>query len=167
MAIHNEGFVFEREAPRDARAAFRSTPRKTLFPPNTEFVRFVTAKNPRIGERGNEIFRSPWWISKDTFRRLVNHADPKKLGIGDVARIQLAVPKQFNAKMEWISIIYLTRAAYGWRGQAGRQLANPAANIYLGGGEEQIYLPNLATDPNGMASDYARMRFFGMCPDYF
>jgi len=31
MAIHNEGYVFERDAPPDARAAFSSPPKKTLF----------------------------------------------------------------------------------------------------------------------------------------
>lgn len=167
MAILNENYDFQRSASPEDRTAFRSQPRKTLFSPNTEFCRFVTAENPRTGEKGNQVFGSPWWFSKEIFRKLVNLADPKNLGIGDVARIGLAVPKQFNPKMEWIAIIYLTQSVYGWSGVAARQLASPAANIYLAGGLEQVFLPNLATAPSGMASDYARMRYFGMCPDHF
>jgi hypothetical protein len=163
--IHNEGYVFERDAPPDARAAFSSHPKKTLFPPGVEFRRFITAENRRTGDRGNQIFGSPWWFTKETFQRIVAHSDPRGLGIGDVARIQLAVPKEFNARMEWICVIYLTQPVFGWTGKAARQLATPGANIYFGGGGEQVYLPNLAADPLATASRYARMRFFGMCPD--
>lgn len=167
MPILNENYVFERQAPADARMAFSSHPKKTLFNPGVEFLRFITAENHRTGDKGNQIFGSPWWFSKQTFRRLVAHADPRGLGIGDIARIDLAVPRQFNAKMEWICVIYLTQPAYGWSGKAARQPAADHSNIYFGGGGEQIFLPNLAANPLATASQYARMRFFGMCPDYF
>lgn len=123
MVTLNEAYVFARDAPPDARMAFSSGPKKTLFNPGVEFLRFITAENKRTGDKGNQIFGSPWWFSKQTFRRLVAHADPKGLGIGDVARIQLAVPKEFNARMEWICLIYLTHPVYGWCGKAARQLA--------------------------------------------
>lgn len=74
-------------------------PRKRFSTPASN-SRFITAENKRTGDKGNQVFGSPWWFSKQTFRRLVAHADPKGLGIGDVARIQLAVPKEFNARME-------------------------------------------------------------------
>ena len=167
MAILNEAYVFSRDAPHDVRMAFSSAPKKTVFNPGVEFLRFITAENRRTGDRGNQIFGSPWWFSKQTFRQLVAHADPRGLGIGDVARIDLAVPKQFNAKMEWICVIYLTQTVYAWTGKAARQPAAQHSNIYLGGGGEQIFLPNLASDPLATTSQYARMRFFGMCPDYF
>src|SRR5260221_6735422 len=38
--------------------------------------------------------------------------------------------------------------------QAARQLANPGANIYLGGGAEQVFLPHLAADPLATTSKY-------------
>ncbi len=158
---------FNRDSHPDARMAFSSPPRKTLFNVGVEFLRFITAASQRTGDKGNQILGSPWWLSKETFRRLVAHADPRELGIGDVARIDLAVPKEFNAKMEWICVIYLTQSVFGWSGKAARQLAAQQANIYLGGGAEQVFLPNLAADPLATASKYARMRFFGMCPDYF
>lgn len=167
MPILNETYVFERDAPSNDRMAFSSRPRKTLFNPGVEFLRFITAENKRTGDKGNQIFGSPWWFSKQTFRRLVSHSDPRGLGIGDVARIDLAVPKEFNARMEWICVIYLTQPVYAWSGKAARQLAAPQANIYLGGGGEQIFLPNLGADPQATTSQYARMRFFGMCPEYF
>ncbi len=69
--------------------------------------------------------------------------------------------------MEWICVIYLTQPVFGWSGKAARQLATEGANTYLGGGAEQVFLPNLAADPLVTASKYARMRFFGMCPDQF
>lgn len=164
-AIHNEGFIFERDAPPDARAAFSCFPKKALFKTGEEFRRFITAENRRTGDKGNQIFGSPWWFTKDTFQRIVAHSDPRGLGIGDVARIQLAVPKEFNARMEWICVIYLTQPVFGWIGKAARQLATPGANIYLGGGAEQVFLPNLSADPQATSSKYARLRFFGMCPE--
>jgi len=167
VAIHNERYIFERDAPPDARAAFSSPPKKTLFNTGLEFRRFITAENRRTGDKGNQIFGSPWWFAKETFQRIVAHSDPHGLGIGDVARIQLAVSKEFNARMEWICVIYLTQPVFGWAGKAARQLATEGANIYLGGGAEQVFLPNLAADPLATASNYARMRFFGMCPDHF
>ena len=136
--ILNEAYVFDRDAPPAARTAFSSLPIKTLFPGGTDLLRFITAENRRTGDQGNQIFGSPWWFPKKTFQRLVSHADPRGLGIGDVARIDLAVPKAFNAKMEWICVIYLTQPVYGWFGKAARQLATVQANIYFGGGGEQI-----------------------------
>ncbi len=123
MAILNEAYVFQRDAPPEARAAFTSPPKKTLFNAGVEFLRFITAESQRTGDKGNQIFGSPWWFSKETFRRLIAHADPKGLGIGAIARIDLAVPKEFNAHMEWICVIYLTQSVYGWSGKAARQLA--------------------------------------------
>lgn len=64
-------------------------------------------------------------------------------------------------------MIYLTRPAYGWSGKAARQLAMDGANIYLGGGAEQVFLPNLASNQAENSSDWARLRFFGMLPDFF
>ena len=167
MAILNENYDFMRDAPPDALAAFRFPPRKTLFPSSAEFMRMITAENQKTGDRGNETFGSPWWFTKAIFQEIVKLSDPKNLGISEVARIGLAVPREFNPKMDWVCIIYLTQSAYGWVGKAGRQLASPSASIYLGGGKEQVFLPNLVQDRSAIASDYARMRFFGMCPDYF
>ncbi|SRR6266436_690244 len=163
-AIHNEAYVFERDAPPNTRAAFSSPPRKTLLNPGVEFRRFITAENRRTGDKGNDIFIRPWSFSKEIFQRILAHSDPRGLGIGDVARIQLAVSKEFDARMEWICVIYLTQPIFGWWGKATRQLATRGANIYLGGGAEQVFLPNLAADPPATASRYARMRFFGCAP---
>ena len=164
MAFLNETYVFERDAPPDAQEAFSSRPKKELFFPETEFRRFITAKNKRAGDKGNLIFGSPWWFTKETFQRIVARSDPRGLGIGSVARIQLAVSPEFN-RMEWICVIYLTQPVFGWSGKAARQLATDKSNIYFAGGAEQVFLPNLAGDPEATSSKYARMRFFGMCPD--
>jgi hypothetical protein len=166
MAILNEGYVFERDAPPNARLAFDGFPTRKLFTANMEFCRFVTAENRRTGDKGNQIFGSPWWFTKEALGEIVKRSDPRGLGIGDVARIRLAVSKEFNPKMEWICVIYLTQPVYGWSGKAARQLATEAANVFLAGGETKVFLPHLA-GPSDMASKYAQMRFFGMCPDHF
>jgi|SRR5215472_443543 len=167
MSIVNERYSFERDAPPGCRAAFTSPPKRTLFLPGTEFCRIVTAENPRTGDTGNEIFGSPWWFSRATLRQIVARAGPKGLGVSDVARIQLAIAKEFNPKMDWICVMYLAQSAYGWSGKAARQLARDGANIYLGGGAEQVFLPNLAAASSGIARDWARLRFFGVLPDFF
>ena len=166
MGAVNESFLFERDSSPGARGAFSSPPKRTLFPEGTEFCRIVTAANKRTGDKGNEVFGSPWWIPRETFRKIVSRLDPKGLGISDVARIDLAVPKTFNPKMDWFCRIYLTRPAYGWVGKAARQLATDGANIYWGGGAEQVFLPNLAPK-DAASSDWARLRYFGMLPDFF
>jgi hypothetical protein len=81
MRILNEAYVFERDAPPAARAAFSAPPRKTFYSTGVEFLRFITAENKRTGETGNQIFGSPWWFSEETFRRIVAHADSKGLGL--------------------------------------------------------------------------------------
>jgi hypothetical protein len=128
--------------------------------------RFISCANQRTGDKGNQIFGSPWWFSKETFKWIMAHADPRGLGIGDVARIHLAVPKEFNLKMEWICVIFLVESVYGWSGKAARQLVTQKSNLYFGGGGNQIFLPNLSTDPSKITSRYARMRFFGACSDF-
>jgi hypothetical protein len=167
MNAINESFSFERDSSPADRAAFSAPPRRTLFPEGTEFWRIVTAANQRTGDKGNEIFGSPWWIPRETFRKIVARANPRALGISDVARIDLAIAKEFNPRMDWFCAIYLTEAAYGWPGKAARQLATDGANIYWGGGAEQVFLPNLASPGAETSSDWARLRFFGMLPDYY
>jgi hypothetical protein len=167
MGAVNDSFSFERDTSPGARSAFSSPPKRTLFPEGVEFCRIVTTANKRTGEKGNEIFGSPWWFSRETFRKIVSRADPKGLGISEVARIDLAVAKEFNPKMDWFCVIYLTRPAYGWTGKAARQLAREGANIYWGGGADQVFLPNLASPGAENSSDWARLRFFGMLPDFF
>jgi hypothetical protein len=165
--VVNETFSFERDSSPSAREAFSAQPKKTLFADGTEFCRIITAENKKTGDRGNEIFGSPWWIPRETFRKIVSRADPKGLGIADVARIQLAIAREFNPRMDWFCSIYLTRPAYGWQGKAARQLAHDRANIYWGGGADQVFLPNLPSREAENSSDWARLRFFGMLPDFF
>ncbi len=167
MTVINENYSFEREASPVVREAFVFPPQKKLFPANTEFCRIITTENKKTGDTGNHTFGSPWWFTKDTFRKIVARSDTKGLGISSVARIDLAISHEFNPQMDWICVMYLTHAAYGWVGKAARQLAVPGANIYWGGGAEQVFLPNLATRGNPTSSEWARMRYFGMVPDYF
>lgn len=165
MSIPNEGYVFEWDAAFDDRFAFVSPPTRKTFPANEEFYRVITAENPRTGGEGNHILRSPWWFTNATLRTLFKLSGPDGLRIGDVALIRLAVSKKFNAKMEWICVSYLTQAIYGCSGKAARRLATQATNIFFAGGETRVFLPNLAA-PSGMASSYARIRYFGVCHGY-
>lgn len=158
MAILNADFDFETQTSAETKAAFKGHPTKTLFHASMEFYRLLTTENARTGERGNEIFRSPWWFTREAFHRLAQRATPD-FSIGTVARIRLAIPPRFNSKVEAVALVYLTQPVYGWVGIAERQPAGGLGSIYLGGGEEQVFLPNLA-DNSGMGSEYARMRSF-------
>lgn len=164
MGTLNYGYVFQRDAPPNAQIAFSRYPQRTLFAANTEFFRLVSIKDKNI--KGNETFGSPWWLTRSALHRIIKRSDQKLLGISDVARIRLGVPKSINPNMDWLCVIYLTQRAFGWIGIASRQLASEKANIYYAAGEEQVFLPNLASS-SAMSSDFAKMRFFGMCPEYF
>jgi len=167
MRILNEAYVFHRDAPHDARAAFGSPHKKNY---STRAWNSFVLSLRRVRGPGTREIRSS--AARGGFRRrpfggsLLTRTR-EGLGIGAIAHIDLAVPKEFNARMEWISVIYLTQPVYAWSGKGARQLDAAQANTYLGGGGEQIFLPNLAANPLATTGQYARMRFFGMCPEYF
>ena len=55
--------------------------------------------------------------------------------------------------------IILTQPVYAWKGIAQHQDDNRRGVTYLGGGE-QFFLPNLASDPNGLSSNVAHLHCF-------
>jgi hypothetical protein len=164
MGPLNDSYDFQRDAPSNAQSAFSRHPQRMLFAANTEFFRLVSIQDKNT--KGNETFGSPWWFTRSTLHRIIQKSDPKFLGISDIARIRLGVPSSINPHMDWLCVIYLTHSVFGWIGMASRQLASDKANIYYGAGEEQVFLPNLASS-SAMSSNFAKMRYFGMCPEYF
>jgi hypothetical protein len=166
LRIFNSEYDFDRDAPPDAKMAFSSRPSRTLFAPNHDFFRFVTPENSKTGVSGNNTFASPWWFTKQALKRILQRSDPRYLGPGAVARIRLAVTPAMNPEMSWICSICLTSAAYAWVGKASRQPVKPGSHIYFGGGEEQVFLPNLVPNEQALSSDYARMRSFVICTDF-
>ena len=66
MPILNESLEW-RDIARDPSVvrAFRGVPNKKLIPANKMLCRFITAESKLKGIRGNEIFRSVWWLDWD------------------------------------------------------------------------------------------------------
>jgi hypothetical protein len=141
MPIHNESFDFNRDASAEDKRAFVRPPERRRFESGTRLYRFLT----RHMERSSGMFSSPWWTSTETYGEIARAAHVLKTSITDVARVRLAVTRDFNPGMNEVCRIQLTKAAYAWVGLAryqGRNLGD--SDVLLMGGLEQVYLPNLS-----------------------
>ena len=70
--------------------------------------------------------------------------------------------KDWNPTMEWLAIIELTKPAYGWVGATSHQpLKAGDRSTLLKGNMDQVYLPGLAADGNGVSSPYAFVSYYG------
>lgn len=138
--------------------AFRSVPIKKLVQPGRMLCRFITTESKKKGIRGNEIFKSAWWMDWETsvgmLARWKSKAAPK-----DVIRPKMAVPEAFSQELDSLVQIIFAKPAYAWKGIAQYQNDSAQGITYLGGGE-QYYLPNLASDANGLSSNLANLHCF-------
>jgi hypothetical protein len=137
--------------------AFRGTPEKTLLALNTMLCRFITTESKRNGIPGNHVFFSPWWMEWTTAVGMLARfkgAAPK-----EVVRARLAVTSEFSRELDSLVQIILTQPVYAWKGFAHYQNDNASQVTYIGGGT-QFYLPNLASDAQGLSSNVAYMHCF-------
>jgi hypothetical protein len=81
-------------------------------------------------------------------------ANPK-----DVIRARLAVTTDFSQQLDSLVQIIMTQPVYAWKGLAQHQGDKVRRMSYLGGGE-QFFLPNLASDREGLSSGVAYMHCF-------
>lgn len=143
----------------DIRAAFRGTPSKTLLPAGQMLCRFITTESRKTRVPGTNTFLSPWWMdwsmtASELARWKTAKAKPK-----DIIRARLAVTTDFSQQLDSLVQIILTQSVYAWKGLARHQDDKLRRVTYLGGGE-QLFLPNLASDPLGMSSGVAYMHCF-------
>lgn len=159
MAVLNEnldwhGIVASRP---DVGRAFRGTPEKTLLATNEMLCRFITTESQKKGTPGNHVFFSPWWMEWGAAVAMLssfNTVAPK-----DVVRARLAVTEDFSRELDSLVQIILTEPVYAWRGIAQYQNDSASRVTYIGGGT-QFYLPNLASDAQGLSSSVAYMHCF-------
>ena len=122
--------------------------------------RFITTESVCKGIRGNETFKSPWWMDwSATVSMLARWKTMPKVSPKDVIRARMAVPEAFSQELDSLVQIILTQPAYAWKGVAQSQDDDARKVTYLGGGE-QFYLPNLASDPSGLSSKTAYLHCF-------
>lgn len=69
-----------------------------------------------------------------------------------------APPGYINSGSRLAQII-LTKQVYAWKGPARHQEDSAQGITYLGGGE-QLYVPNLASDAQGLSSNVAYLHCF-------
>lgn len=141
--------------------AFIGLPQRVLLRAGELLCRFITAENAKLNHYGNEVFRSPWWHTMDSFMQIYNLAKRVQAPLDQTARARLAITEHFNPTMQYFCQITITQPIYGWKGFARHQQEKRSNLVYMGGAQ-QIYLPNLVS-PNtaGMSSDYAFIRYFG------
>ena len=141
----------------DTRRTFRGTPEKTLLLTNEMLCRFITTESKKKGITGNHVFFSPWWMEWGTTVGMLSRfkaAAPK-----DVVRAKLAVTEAFSRELDSLVQIILTEPVYAWKGTAQYQDDKTGRVTYIGGGT-QFYLPNLASDGQGLSSNVAYMHCF-------
>lgn len=143
----------------DVRRAFRGTPVKTLLPAGQMLCRFITTESKRKGIPGNNTFFSPWWMDWSTTASELARWKTAKAKPKDVIRARLAVTTDFSQQLDSLVQIILTQPVYAWKGFALHQDDEFRRVTYLGGGE-QFFLPNLASDREGMSSSVAYMHCF-------
>jgi len=152
------------KAPKDEQDAFLEPPRRMVFRTHETIYRFVSIRDVEYkdGTRGgNSLFQSPWWIPQQTFREITRRAYRTGGSLSAVARTGLAVTNECNPHMDWIAVVRLKDAAYGWVGKAASQPENRNdLQRWLLGGLEQIWLPGLAA-AGQTTSPYAYLDYFG------
>ncbi len=139
----------------DVGRAFRGVPQKELVQPRQMLCRFITTK--RKGIRGNEIFKSPWWM--DWNATVVMLTQFKTAKAVDVIRARMAISQSFSQELDSLAQIVLTKPVYAWKGVAREQDDKTRHVTYIGGGG-QYYLPNLASDSHGLSSAVAFLHCF-------
>jgi hypothetical protein len=163
-AALNANFDFGRDAPMDARRAFLGVPRKIKLSPGLSLCRFITPENAKLGYAGNYVFRSPWWFPISTLDEVLRVARLNKVPAVEAARARLAISDPYSPTMEGFCTMVITAPVWAWTGRASGQPKGEPDNVWYIGGEEQIYVPNLA-DNTGLSSKYAYLHHFGFSED--
>ena len=158
MAILNETLEWGNFST-DVHAAFRGTPIKTLVLVNRVLARFITTESKKKATRGNEIFLSPWWSEWATTVRDVHKWGTMGAPARDVIRARFAVTLQFSQELDSFVLIVLKQPVYAWKGIVKHQEDKDQKLTYLGGAT-QLFLPNLASDAQGLSSEVAYLHCF-------
>ena len=158
MAVLNEEFEWDEIASKNDRLAFKGTPKKTLLSSGLMICRFITTSSDPNGD-GNATFGSPWWTDWDTAFAEITRWKTAWSSPRQIIRGRWAIPKRFSRELDSLVQIILTKPVYAWKGVA-RYQDDPIRLITYLGGAEQLFLPNLASNKDGLSSDVAYMHCF-------
>ena len=159
MPILNENLEWNQIAaakPKDG-LAFRGVPEKVLLAKDQMLCRFITTESKRKGIPGTHVFFSPWWTEWRATVAMLSRF--KSVAPKDVVRAKLAVTEEFSRELDSLVQIILTEPVYAWKGIAQYQNDDASGVTYIGG-ETQFYVPNLASDGQGLSSRVAYMHSF-------
>jgi hypothetical protein len=155
MHIHNASYTLNS----NDLLAFSKPPRRFVFHPGEQLFRFGSIQSATF--KGNAIFGSPWWIPEATFNAVAKTAHRTQSSLTDVARSRLAVATPWNPTMEWLMVVELKKAVYGWLGPTRPQpLDGSDRSVLLLGNYDQVYVPGLGA-AGATASDAATLVYFG------
>ena len=130
-----------------------------MLQPGTILCRFITTESEKKAIPGNETFKSARWLGWGSAFAEISHWRAARVSPKEVIRGRMAVTNQFNRELDSIVQIILTKSVYAWKGLVRHQNDAVRQVTYLGGAE-QLYIPNLASDPGGLSSDVAYMHCF-------
>lgn len=137
--------------------AFRRAPEKVLLPKDEMLCRFITTESKRKGIPGNHVFFSPWWTKWRATVAMLSRF--KSVVPKDVVRARLAVTQEFSRELDSLVQIILIEPVYAWKGITQHQNDDATGVTYIGG-EAQLYVPNLASDAEGLSSRVAYIHSF-------
>jgi hypothetical protein len=160
MAILNQQLEWHNIASTaEIRDAFRGTPVKLLLESGAMLCRFITTESKQKLIRGNETFKSPWWLEWKTASAEIHRWSSAKVSPKDVIRGRMAVTTQFNQNLDSLVQIILSEPVYAWKGIVRHQ-ADTVLRITYIGGAQQLFVPNLSSDGSGLSSPVAYMHCF-------
>jgi hypothetical protein len=133
----------------DVELSFIGIPQKTLLPQGTQLVRL---DYPVV----LGVFMKPWWMRPEVLQRLIHSAAPGAAALRREWQHSLALEGNKGVRT-LIHGIVLTSPVYAWVGTVA-----PLHNWQ--GGEEQVYLPNLASGSGPYRSDFARLSYTATLP---
>jgi len=159
MAILNETLDWKQIVTANPKVAlaFRGVPTKVLLAQNEMLARLITTECRRLGISGNELFLSPWWTEWGATFALI--ARFKSVSPRDVVRGKFAVTQEFSRELDSLAQVIIDQPVYAWRGPARHQDDKVSGVTHMGGGT-QFYLPNLASDTQGLSSRVAHLHSF-------
>jgi hypothetical protein len=160
MPILNENLDWKHfQNDRSLRNAFIGAPTKTMISAGEMLCRFITTETEKKEYESSGIYSSPWWADWNVTARMLARWKAANIKPRDVIRAKLAVPRQFSAGLDSLVQIILTQPVFAWKGIARHQEDTVLKVTYIGGGE-QIFLPNLVSDPRGLNCNVAYLHCF-------
>lgn len=143
--------------PVEVKRAFLGIPDKVVLKAGTRLYKWSDHRLPASHGAAEARSITPWWsyyrqtvlpggLVVEGFNESRERARALRVSHRDYQRVRSAVSERFNNRMRHLLLIELLQDVWGFAGTASGQpeFKDPAlANVYLIGGQGQLWVPNL------------------------